>query len=393
VTSPTPLARPLLAFGSVTFALLGGLQAAYGPLFGAWQARYLVSSAEVGAVLSAHFAAAFVGVLLAGAAPRLIGYPATIGGALALSALGNALLAWGPGWWWVPAGAALLGFGHGLAAVVVNFLTARLFAARATGAVSLLAGSFGIGAVAGPTAVGFAAARGVDPLALPALLFGVGAPALLLLAIAFLRLRGWPPATTRGVRAPGDAGTRIAIAFALLFFAYVGLEASTAAWAPTHVGARSGAAAGAFAASLFWIALTAARFAVAAIGDRLRSAHLLLIAAAVALAGGILALAGVQILGYVLLGVGCAPVFPTTVVWMQRVFGPRAERIGAIVLATGNLGPVAFGPAIGFAVAVRGEAVIPLILTATAATLLALVAALAFALARSRAAGLAPVAR
>jgi predicted MFS family arabinose efflux permease len=67
----------------------------------------------------------------------------------------------------------------------------------------------------------------------------------------------------------------------------------------------------------------------------------------------------VALVGYALVGLGLAPVFPTTVVWIDRHFGERADRVAPWILAAGNLGPVVGAPAVGVAVALGGPDVVP----------------------------------
>jgi predicted MFS family arabinose efflux permease len=76
----------------------------------------------------------------------------------------------------------------------------------------------------------------------------------------------------------------------------------------------------------------------------------------------------------VLAGLGFAPVFPTTIAWLQWRFGDRGERLTPFVIASGNLGPVLGAPAVGVVVMASSPESIPSVLAGVAALLVASVA-------------------
>ena len=73
-------------------------------------------------------------------------------------------------------------------------------------------------------------------------------------------------------------------------------------------------------------------------------------------------LPGFAAAAYAVVGFAFAPIFPTSLAWLQEVFPRRSEQIVPIVFAGANLGPVLSAPAIGWAVAMTGSDRIPLIL-------------------------------
>jgi MFS transporter, FHS family, glucose/mannose:H+ symporter len=371
-----------MALGMAAFLYLGGIQAAYGPSFAALQARFGVGLGEVGGSVGAHFLGGFVGVMASGLLLARFGYRPLLVAASLLVAAGAATVAFAPAWGVALLGALVIGLGYGHSVVLYNFLFARAFAPRGAAAVNLINGGFGIGAVLVPALVGWTTAlrlaRAPDGIAsVTPLVFGAIALVGVALALAVLRAPGLPGAASGpGPRRGGRAPVAAAALFAALMFVYVAAEVGTSAWAPTHVAGQVGAARGALAASVFWIAMTVGRFGAAALAGRWRSRDLVLGAAALGTAGLLVAaLPGLALVGYALAGVALGPVFPTTVVWVQQRFGARAEQVGSLVLAAGNLGPVVGAPAIGVAVAAIGTEAIPLVLAAVAGALLALVAA------------------
>jgi MFS transporter, FHS family, glucose/mannose:H+ symporter len=372
-------ARSLMLLGFLAFLQLGAFQALYGPSFVAFGARHGVGLGEVGLTVSLHFLGAFVGTVVSSFAVGRFGYRRLLVASPACSALGGALLAFAPFWALALAGAATAGLGYGLGVVLYNFLFARAFGKRGTAAVNVINGAFGIGAVAAPALAGvlmaaFAAPAG--PGIERVLSVGFGASALLALVVTTLAARlPWSPPAVGA--APGRAGGfpfAGAFLFASLFFVYVAVEVSTAAWAPTHLGAFMSPALAAASVSVFWIAMTVGRFAAAAVATRLRPQDLVAGGVVVGILGILLAhLPTLAFAGYALAGLGLGPVFPTTVAWVQRRFGERAEAVGSAVIAAGNLGPAIGAPAIGLAAAAVGAAAIPSVLAGVLVALLLLV--------------------
>jgi len=366
-----------MALGLLVFLHLGLLLAAYGPSFAALQARHGVGVAEVGTSVSAHFAGGFVGVLMAGLLIARLGYRRSMVLSASLLALGGAGVGFAGSWSLVLVGAAFVGLGYGIAVVLYNFLFARAFAPAGAAAVNLVNGAYGVGAIAMPALIGWlmglAIARdpgGIarDPASIaqvPPLVFGF-TTALGLVVIAMAAWVPWLPPTRSGSTARGSAppaGSRLAggvVLFSALMFLYVAVEVATAAWAPTHLAEALGVARSALAVSVFWGALTAGRFLAAAFASRLRPGDLILGGMALTLVGVALAhVPAVALAGYAVVGLGLAPVFPTAVVWIDRHFGERADRVAPWILAAGNLGPVVGAPAVGVAVAFAGPAVVP----------------------------------
>lgn len=362
--------RALLALGLLVFLHMGLLLAAYGPSFAALQARHAVGVAEVGTSVSAHFVGGFVGVLVAGALVARLGYRRSMVSSALLLAAGSAAVGLGGGWSLVLAGAGLNGLGYGVSVVLYNFLFARAFAPAGAAAVNLVNGAYGVGAIAMPALIGWVTGAAIarDPAALaqvPPLTFGLIA-AMALVVVAMAAWVPWLPPTRSAGSAGGPAaspGPRLAggvALFSALMFLYVAVEVAAAAWAPTHLAEALGVAGSALAVSVFWGALTAGRFLAAGFAARLRPADLILGGMALTLVGaGLAHVPAAALVGYALVGLGLAPVFPTTVVWIDRHFGARADRVAPWILAAGNLGPVVGAPAVGVAVALAGPAVVP----------------------------------
>ncbi len=366
--------RALLLVAVLAFLMLGALQSLYGPSFAALQARYGVSVAQVGGGVSAHFAGGFLGVLAAGLVLARLGYRRSLMSAAALIALGAAVVGLAATWPLALGAAFLAGLGFGQAVVALNLVVARVYGARAGGPLNALNGLYGLGAVVGPAAVALATSRlGPTPLA-GTLVFGGVALAALSLALASTSL-GWLPEPRRPRSGAAAAFPFGVLLFMLLFFLYVATEIGTPAWIPTHLAPRLGEANAALVASGFWAALTLGRFLVVPIAGRTRPRDLVLGGCLLALLGLSLAqLPALALVGYVIAGLGLAPVYPTTIAWLQWRFGDRGEQVTPLVIASGNLGPVFGAPAVGMVVAASSPEAVPSVLSALAALLLLSVA-------------------
>jgi MFS transporter, FHS family, glucose/mannose:H+ symporter len=364
----------LLLVGVGAFLTIGALQSLYGPSFAALQARYGVSVAQVGGVVSAHFGGAFVGVLASGLVLVRLGYRGSLVTAAALIATGTSVVGLAGTWPLALAAAFVAGLGFGQATVAVKLMVARAYDRAATGPLNALNGTYGVGAVLGPALVALATSRlGATPEA-GAWVFGTVALGAVAFTLAAVRLRWWPQ-PRRPQRSVAERPPFGALAFMLLLFLYVAAEVTTPAWIPTHLAGRLGETNAALVASAFWAAITVGRFAVVPLAARLKPRDLVLGASIVGLLGLVLAqVPALAVPGYVLAGLGFAPVFPTTIAWLQWRFGERGERLTPLVLAAGNVGPVIGAPAVGVVVMASSPASIPTVLAGVAALLVASVA-------------------
>jgi len=157
---------------------------------------------------------------------------------------------------------------------------------------------------------------------------------------------------------------------------YVAGEVNIAAWAPTHMQELVGPARAALVVSVFWFTMTLGRFGIAFFGGRSDPATLVVAAATLALGGLLLTNhPPLAVVGYAIAGLGMGPIFPTTVVWLERRFGDQTVRVGPLLLAAGNLGPVVGAPAVGLVVAALGPLAVPSVLAGLVGLLLVLAAA------------------
>jgi fucose permease len=369
-----PARRRLLAAAGLGLLGIGAIQAMYGPAFPGLIERFGVGVDRVGATVVLHFAGSFVATVASSPLLLRLGYRTVLVAAGAGMTAGVLLAALAPTWTWLLVGAGAAGLGFGLLNVGLNLVVARVFAPNAAPVLNLLSALFGTGAVLGPLAVGAAGATLRGPfLALAA----VAATATLLA----LRV---PEPERAAPAAAGRLPWRTVAGFAALYVLYVGVESGVASWETVHLEPAVGAQRAAFLTSLFWVALTLGRLASIPVSARVPPGRLVLLASAF----GLVALAAANAtalapVAYAAAGLAFAPVFPTTLAWIERVFPQRSERIVPFALAVANAGPMATTAAMGLAVARVGPGAVPAVLSLVAAALLAVVASLWWATRRS----------
>jgi fucose permease len=369
-----PARRRLLAAAGLGLLGIGAIQAMYGPAFPGLIERFGVGVDRVGATVVLHFAGSFVATVASSPLLLRLGYRPVLVGAGAGMTAGVLLAALAPTWTWLLVGAGAAGLGFGLLNVGLNLVVARVFAPNAAPVLNLLSALFGTGAVLGPLAVGAAGATLRGPfLALAA----VAATATLLALRVPEPERTTPAAWAR-------LPWRTVAGFAALYVLYVGVESGIASWETVHLEPAVGAQRAAFLTSLFWVALTLGRLASIPVSARVRPGRLVLLASGL----GLVALAAANVpalapVAYAAAGLAFAPVFPTTLAWIERVFPQRSERIVPFALAVANAGPMGTTAVMGLAVARVGPGAVPAVLSLVAAALLAVVASLWWATRRS----------
>ena len=139
------------------------------------------------------------------------------------------------------------------------------------------------------------------------------------------------------------------------FFAYCAAEGTAMYWASTYLVEAKGIAADKAAgfASLFYIGLTAGRFLGGFIMNKLGDRKMILLGAGV-LACGVISLlvptdhAMVSFIGFIIIGLGCAPIYPCIIHSTPDNFG--AENSGAIIgiqMASAYVGTTFMPPLFG----------------------------------------------
>ncbi len=372
-----PVKRQLLFSGFWAFIFIGITQAMYGPAFPLFRAKYGVSDAQLGLIVSLHFIGAFIAILLAGFLIGRFGYRLVLLSSTVLTIIGSLGVAFSPAWLLSLMAAFILGLGFGGIDIGMNILFGQGFGARGAAALNLLNAMFGLGAVIGPLLVAVFLPVG---LSWPFVVSALAATLLLFLLGRTEMPTGRQPSSSGG----GGALLLSLFGFIVLYFVYVGSEAGAGSWIATHLAPSYGEAKAASFTALFWGALMVGRFLAVPLTIYLKSSRLVIFTAVLAVTAFALAhILSLAPYAYALAGLFLAPIFPTGLAWLQEVFPDRAARATSLAVAFASLGGVVFPSLIGVLVATSSSAIIPTALM-TLTLLCALVAALLRFISRGR---------
>lgn len=219
---------------------------------------------------------------------------------------------------------------------------------------------WGIGATAGPYIMGLCLARGLRWN------FGymsVGIIQVVLVAVLVLALPLWK--SKRGSKAENaDAGKKIGIGGALRlpgakavlasFFCYCSLEATAGLWASSYMVLHKGISAGTAAkwASLFYLGITAGRLICGFVTDRMGDRNMVRCGQAAACTGAVLMLAAAGdravLAGLVMVGLGCAPIYPSLLHETPDNFGTEySQSMMGMQMACAYMGSTFMPPLFG----------------------------------------------
>ncbi|HWG85898.1 MAG TPA: MFS transporter, partial [Deinococcales bacterium] len=308
--SEAALPQRVTAAGLIAFLLIGALQAVFGPAIPGLQERFGIAAGVAGLGLSAQFVGAAVGILGSGLLERLgLSTRARLNLSCVLLAVGCLGLVLAPAWWFALAAALLAGLGFGGLDINFNLLFATGFGPRGAAMLNLLNASFGVGAILGPLLVGF------SPGSDYRWAFGfIGLVAALLLPL--VHSAGVPRHIPVAEAPPGSRA--LLLAFIVMYFIYVGVEAGTGGWETKHLLSLGVAEATAKSLpALFWAAITAGRFLAVPLSTRVTPATM--VVSCLTLGCACLGLAHVPALApyaYTAAGLCLGPVFPTGLAWL-----------------------------------------------------------------------------
>ena len=201
---------------------------------------------------------------------------------------------------------------------------------------------------------------------------------ILLTAVLFVSLPLWQKRT---VGTSGEEAAPTALTFGqvlhlpgakevmLCFFCYCALETTAGLWASSYLTLSRGVPAGTAAsfASLFYIGITAGRAACGFLTLKFNDVQMIRMGHGI-LAVGVLALLvpGPQVLalaGLVLVGLGCAPIYPSIIHSTPDHFGAeRSQAVIGIQMASAYVGNLAMPPLFGWLAEHLSPALFPLYL-------------------------------
>jgi len=327
----------------------------------AWPAMRLQMDqplAAVGAITMTMTACSAAASMLAGGVVQRIGTGAVVAGSCLLTALGLLGFAVAPSFGWLVALAIPLGVGAGAVDASLNHFVSAHYSSRH---MNWLHGFWGVGATTGPLVMGVALASEGGWTAGAR---SIGLMQLGLALVLFATVSLWSRETAQ---APADADQPdqpsanrnpppLAMWLApLCFLFYVSAEMGTGLWAASILVTDRGLSAGDASVwvSLYFGSITVGRFAVGLVANRIGNRRLVRLGVVVAMAGALVfALPGLfgafSPVGLVIMGLGCAPIFPSLMHETARRFPPEVvlKLIGrqmTCAYAGSSVVPAAFG--------------------------------------------------
>jgi FHS family glucose/mannose:H+ symporter-like MFS transporter len=333
--------RQLTVAGQLAFIPTGVLTTLLGPALPILIARWRLSDTQAGNLFLIQFMGQLAGVQLSSLLLARVGFrPAFLSGLLAM-ALGVSTFYSGTAWLGF-ASVAVYGLGVGLIIPTDNLLVAEVNPRSKSSAVSLLNFFWGVGAVACSLLVAWTNKHGLLPL-----FFAFVA---LFLALLFLAVRNLPfPGAVTASNQPVDWGTiwrsPATWLFAVVFFAYPGVETAVGGWIGSYV-SRMGAHEAQMASMMpafFYFALMMGRgpgsLLLPYLADRrVLQAGFTLASVGIGLLLWLPTLSGV-VGGTLLTGASYATLYPITVARLSQRFGVAARSIGSVMFSLAAIGP------------------------------------------------------
>lgn len=327
------------------FVLIGIITASLGPLIPVYTRIWGITDAQAGFFFPAQYFTSLFGVIATGWFLPRFGFSKVLGVGFLFLTLGMGFLGISP-WFMTAFCVALCGFGYGLSNPTTNLRGTQLPSSNVAAAVSLLNFSWGVGAVACP----FLVAALVPRIGVRGLGICVAAFTLAVSVMHLVRKAEAPTVAVERVKhslADWKRKLRIsqAVPLVVLFFLYVGVEASFGGWAAAlekRLPSSAAASALSIAPSVFYGLLL--------FGRGLASLALRRWTTLVICVGGLLltTFGGVAVAmannKYVLLGgvaaagFGCASLFPIYVTWMADIFRKDADWMGSLYFSAAALG-------------------------------------------------------
>lgn len=334
---------------ALAFVVLGGIDGVWVSRLPALKQRLALDDGRLGVVILAATLAATLALPLSGWVSARRGSRGPIGAGLWLSAAALAAAAFTPSFGTLVAAACVLGAGFGLTDVAANAHGVELERRLGRPLLSPLHAAWSFGLLAGSAVTAAAAAAGVGTRAqLPA---AAAAFAMVVALIVSRLLSG----TAADVESARFALPRGALALpALLMFCALFVEAAAMSWSAVFLNGPAGAGAALAAGAV--VTYAGAMGLARLVGDRLTARWGI---GGLTRRSGLLSCAGIllaigtrspvpSLVGFALVGVGCAAIVPA----LFRVGGSMpgiSQGAGIAAVGTaGYLGGLLNGPAIGF---------------------------------------------
>lgn len=258
--------------------------------------------------------------------------------------------------WMLPLWAIPYGLGAGAVDAALNNYVALHFNSRQ---MSWLHCFWGLGAMISPAIMSFALTtstwnNGYRIVGFVQLVIGI----ILLLTLPVWKVHEEPTSETEKTAPLGLSGAlkvRGVIFVLLGFLGYCALESTAMIWSSSYLVTVRGISEDTAAAlgSLFYIGMTAGRFIAGFFSDRLGDRNMIRLGSAIAAAGLVLLLLPVQsdlpsMVGFLIVGLGCAPIYPCIIHATPANFGAdKSQAIIGIQMAFAYMGSTFMPPLFG----------------------------------------------
>ncbi|MDE3082952.1 MAG: MFS transporter [Acidobacteriota bacterium] len=365
------MTRTGFAATALSFVLIGASASLLGPLLITFGQRFDLTPAVAGRILSVFFTGALLGVI-----PGWLGVKRLAGGrvlrvALLVIALGAAGASFATRWDLLLASVLILGLGFGAVTITVNTLLARTPEVGRAYRLSVANAAYGVGAIITPLLL-----AAIKPGRYPSV-FATLAVLSALLAVTTGGVHAPPHRHETRARSVVDAATRrrILATFIVAYVFYEALESSSSGWMASQLhGAGYSDHVAIVVTAGFWIGMTVMR-TLGGVLHRLFSADAIVLGSlALAIVAGLaISSSAVAPVGYPVLGMILASVFPMGLMWFSLVSPHDSDGMSLLILfnmAGGILGP----GAVDLLVAHLGVRVVPFAIAALACVDLALFA-------------------
>jgi MFS transporter, FHS family, glucose/mannose:H+ symporter len=370
-------ARTLTLAAHAVFWPIGIVTVLLSPLLPTLSARWSLSYSEAGALFTAQFLASTIAVAFSGWLITRWGFRFAMSAGLVVIAASVILLL---------AGSRVLGYiciagygsGLGFAVPAANLLVAEVNPARRSAALNLLNFSWSVGAVACPFLIAAAAKAKHIPFLL-ALVAGFCLLVAIGIAVMPSSIEEPRAADSKTDALPIDWKRRSLPVLLALFFLYVGTENAFGGWVASYAASlrTMSLAMAVMTPSFFYVALMIGRWLATFLLRKIHDLPMAKSGLVLACAGMAGLMASHSLLGVAvsasIAGFGLSSVYPITISFLSREFGPNASRVGSVAFSVANIGGASMpwlvgvfsghfgGLKVGLAVPLMGSAVMYLL--------------------------------
>jgi fucose permease len=304
--------------------------------------RYAMPLSDAGIFTGVQALGATISVIIAGRLLDRLDVRVVLCGGTGLFGAGVLLLGVSTVLWLGLLGTLLLGVGFGMLLAGPNYVIASVYRERASSALNALNFFYGIGAIIGPQLVAYAIRQGNFVIA-----YIVGGCLMLALTLPCLVINLRPPPRTTLNRPVTVIDWNVLLPLIVLLFCYIGCEVGFGSWIFTQVSkvAKASTDEAALATSVFWGGLTVGRGVAVIILRWLRDEQILPLSILVIGFGTLLLLlmgnsAPLSIVCAFVVGVGCGPIFPTSLAITRKLFAAEYGMVSGILIGCGNIGAI-----------------------------------------------------